>query len=109
MRIRPATADDAARLAALILPIIRAGDSYALPLDMSDDGVGGADPRGGTGIVGMANRIRLMGGQMSLDSPPGGPTRLRASCPAPLAAEEDRASGRGHPPLAAARPERGGE
>lgn len=37
MRIRPATADDAARLAALILPIIRAGDSYALPPDMSDD------------------------------------------------------------------------
>lgn len=80
-----------------------------LSVDMSDDGVGGADPRGGTGIVGMANRIRLMGGQMSLDSPPGGPTRLRASCPAPLAAEEDRTSGRGHPPLAAARPERGGE
>lgn len=41
--------------------------------------------------------------------PSGRPTRLRASCPAPLAAEEDRASGRGHPPLAAARPERGGE
>lgn len=35
MPIRPATPDDVAGIAALILPVIRAGESYALPRDMS--------------------------------------------------------------------------
>lgn len=34
--IRPATPADAAAITALILPAIRAGESYALPRDMSD-------------------------------------------------------------------------
>lgn len=33
--IRPATPDDADAIAALILPVIRAGDTYALPRDMA--------------------------------------------------------------------------
>lgn len=35
MKIRPASAVDGDRLAALLLPVIRAGESYALPRDMS--------------------------------------------------------------------------
>jgi ribosomal protein S18 acetylase RimI-like enzyme len=37
MPIRRATPADAAALAALILPVIRAGDTYALPRDLSAD------------------------------------------------------------------------
>ncbi|MFT0848698.1 histidine kinase [Actinomycetaceae bacterium L2_0104] len=52
-----------------------------LCLAMMDDGVGGADSRGGTGIAGMMNRARLLGGTLELTSPHGGPTRITLRCP----------------------------
>ncbi|MDO4888534.1 MAG: histidine kinase [Actinomycetaceae bacterium] len=55
-----------------------------LTLRMVDDGVGGADSRNGTGIVGMANRIKLLGGRLRIESPVGGPTVIVASCPVTL-------------------------
>jgi signal transduction histidine kinase len=46
-----------------------------------DDGVGGADPACGSGLVGMKDRIEAMGGTMTLDTPPGGGTTLSADMP----------------------------
>ena len=46
-----------------------------------DDGVGGADPACGSGLVGMKDRIEAMGGTMTLDTPPGGGTTLIADLP----------------------------
>jgi signal transduction histidine kinase len=48
-----------------------------------DDGVGGADPAGGSGLVGLKDRIEAFGGTMTLDSPSGGGTTLVAQLPLP--------------------------
>jgi signal transduction histidine kinase len=48
---------------------------------VADDGVGGADPGGGTGLVGLADRIEALGGRLRVDSPPGHGTRLSAEIP----------------------------
>ena len=51
-----------------------------LQLDVSDDGVGGAQPEGG-GLRGLADRVAALGGQVRIDSPPGGGTRISATLP----------------------------
>ena len=48
---------------------------------VADDGVGGADPGRGTGLVGLADRIEALGGRLRVDSPPGHGTRLSAEIP----------------------------
>lgn len=60
-----------------------------LNLVMNDDGVGGANPLAGTGIMGMENRARLMGGTLEVSSPPGGPTEIRLHCPVTRAEPTD--------------------
>jgi signal transduction histidine kinase len=52
-----------------------------LTIEVSDNGRGGADPRGGTGLTGLADRVAVTGGKMLLSSPPGGPTLLHAEVP----------------------------
>jgi signal transduction histidine kinase len=52
-----------------------------LDLEVRDDGVGGADQRGGSGLEGLADRLAVVDGAMSLSSPVGGPTVLRAEIP----------------------------
>jgi signal transduction histidine kinase len=48
-----------------------------------DDGVGGAAPTRGSGLVGLTDRIEAFGGTMTLDSPSGGGTTLVAQLPLP--------------------------
>jgi signal transduction histidine kinase len=52
-------------------------------LCVRDDGVGGADPAGGSGLVGLKDRIEAFGGTMTLDSPAGKGTTLVAELPLP--------------------------
>ncbi|NUW44415.1 sensor histidine kinase [Nonomuraea rhodomycinica] len=52
-----------------------------LLLEIHDDGRGGADPRRGTGLTGLADRLSVVGGRLSLSSPAGGPTRMRVEIP----------------------------
>jgi signal transduction histidine kinase len=52
-----------------------------LVVEVRDDGVGGADPAGGTGLAGLADRIAVADGRLLLSSPPGGPTLLRMEIP----------------------------
>ncbi|MFG2898526.1 sensor domain-containing protein [Streptomyces zaomyceticus] len=56
-----------------------------LRIDIEDDGRGAADPAGGTGLTGLADRIAVLDGTLAIMSPPGGPTLLRVEipCPAP--------------------------
>ncbi|MFC4564685.1 sensor domain-containing protein [Nocardiopsis mangrovi] len=56
-------------------------DGDRLVLEIGDDGRGGADPRRGTGLTGLADRVAVMDGRMLLSSPEGGPTRLRVELP----------------------------
>ena len=56
-------------------------DGRAL-VEVSDDGVGGANAAGGTGLRGLADRVEALDGTLEVDSPPGGGTRIRATLPA---------------------------
>ncbi len=53
----------------------------ALVVEISDDGRGGADPDGGTGLRGLTDRIAAIGGTLSIESTSGAGTRLRAEMP----------------------------
>lgn len=53
----------------------------ALELVIEDDGPGGADPRSGRGLTGLVDRAAALGGELRVDSPAGGPTRIRARIP----------------------------
>ena len=48
---------------------------------VSDDGVGGADPRTGLGLTGLADRVEALGGTFRVESTPGCGTRLAAEIP----------------------------
>ena len=58
------------------------GCDGALILSISDDGVGGADPGRGSGIIGLKNRVEALGGTISMLSPPGHGTALHVQLPA---------------------------
>ena len=51
---------------------------------VEDDGVGGADPRRGTGLRGLRDRVEAFGGSLEVTSPRGAGTSVRASVPAPV-------------------------
>jgi signal transduction histidine kinase len=48
---------------------------------VTDDGNGGAVIRRGAGLEGLVDRVRSVGGELTIDSDPGHGTRLRASIP----------------------------
>ncbi|WP_328681494.1 sensor domain-containing protein [Streptomyces sp. NBC_00322] len=52
-----------------------------LHLCVEDDGRGGADEDGGSGLNGIRRRIAAHDGNLSLASPPGGPTTLKVDLP----------------------------
>jgi signal transduction histidine kinase len=58
-----------------------AREDGALVLTVVDDGRGGAEPHRGTGLLGLADRIRAHRGHFQVDSPLGGGTRLEARLP----------------------------
>lgn len=58
-----------------------------LALEIGDTGHGGAAPSHGTGLRGLADRIGVLGGQVLMSSPAGGPTVLRLRIPVPPASE----------------------
>jgi signal transduction histidine kinase len=52
-----------------------------LLVEVSDDGVGGADPVGGSGLRGLADRVEALGGRLEVSSEPGRGTTVRAELP----------------------------
>ncbi len=52
----------------------------ALVAEIVDDGTGGANPEG-SGLAGLRKRVAALDGTLNVDSPPGGPTILRAELP----------------------------
>jgi len=53
-----------------------------LALWVSDDGIGGADPGRGSGLIGLKDRIEALGGTISVLSPPGHGTTVHVQLPA---------------------------
>ena len=49
---------------------------YGCVRQLLEHGVGGACTSGGSGLRGLADRLNALGGTLSIDSPPGGPTRI---------------------------------
>lgn len=56
-------------------------DGEALTVEVCDDGPGGADPSLGSGLRGLADRVDVLGGAFTVDSPPGDGTAVRAVLP----------------------------
>lgn len=52
-----------------------------LTLEVHDDGRGGADVSRGSGLTGLADRVSVLDGTISVSSPAGGPTLLRVEIP----------------------------
>ncbi|MFF1412275.1 sensor histidine kinase [Streptomyces sp. NPDC058289] len=56
-------------------------DGTRLTVEVADDGRGGADAGRGSGLTGLADRVSVVDGRLTLTSPPGGPTLLRVEIP----------------------------
>ncbi len=52
-----------------------------LRLEVSDDGIGGADAARGTGLAGLAQRVSTVDGRIDVASPAGGPTTVTVELP----------------------------
>jgi signal transduction histidine kinase len=65
------------------LAVSRVGDRTIV--EVTDDGIGGADLTRGSGLRGLGDRIGALGGQLAIDSPPGHGTSIRATIPFPRA------------------------
>jgi signal transduction histidine kinase len=50
-------------------------------VEVEDDGVGGADPAKGTGLLGLADRVETFGGTLRVESAAGAGTHLAAEIP----------------------------
>jgi signal transduction histidine kinase len=57
----------------------REGD--LLVVEVCDNGLGGADPATGTGLAGLSDRVAALDGRLTVHSPRGGPTCVRAEIP----------------------------
>jgi PAS domain S-box-containing protein len=56
-------------------------DNGRVLVHVADDGVGGADAAGGSGLHGLADRVEALHGRLRIDSPRGGGTRIDAQIP----------------------------
>ena len=54
------------------------GDAVA---EVADDGVGGANVNGGSGLQGLGDRVAALDGRLMVESPPGAGTRVCARIP----------------------------
>jgi signal transduction histidine kinase len=71
-----------------------------LVVEIIDDGVGGADPRRGSGLRGLTDRVGALDGTLDVASPPGEGTRVRAEIPLGQPAGRELESGGGARPPA---------
>jgi signal transduction histidine kinase len=52
-----------------------------LHLSVRDDGVGGADPARGSGLIGLTDRVQALGGSIEISSPRGAGTAILVVLP----------------------------
>jgi len=80
--VSEALANAAKHARASVIELRVRGDDSALALSVRDDGIGGADPSRGSGIIGLKDRVEALGGTISVRSPPGRGTTLHVRLPA---------------------------
>jgi signal transduction histidine kinase len=66
-------------------------DDRSIVLTVRDDGIGGADPSRGSGLIGLDDRVAALGGALAVESDPGAGTVVTAQIPVapPTAAGAD--------------------
>lgn len=64
-------------------------DGDDLHIEVRDDGIGGAIAGGGSGIVGLRDRVEALSGRLEVTSPSGGGTTLIATIPPAPEAQPD--------------------
>jgi signal transduction histidine kinase len=57
-------------------------DDGRLRVEIRDDGIGGADPSTGSGLLGLRDRVEALDGRLEVDSPPGDGTTVVVELPA---------------------------
>jgi signal transduction histidine kinase len=75
--------------ASLVHVDVDAEDSI-VALVVRDDGVGGADPARGSGLIGLRDRVEALGGTLEIASSPGTGTSLLAKIPIEPTEKPDR-------------------
>jgi signal transduction histidine kinase len=68
-----------ARASTTRITAVPTADELVLTID--DDGAGGATPSAGSGLAGLQDRVAAVDGTLTVDSPPGAGTRIRAELP----------------------------
>jgi signal transduction histidine kinase len=66
---------------ATVLTVTVQVDDGVLRIRVSDDGRGGADPGGGSGLVGLKDRIEALAGRFSVQTAPGAGTTVHVELP----------------------------
>jgi GAF domain-containing protein len=61
--------------------IVEGNGDGVLRVRVRDDGRGGADPRGGSGLVGLKDRVEALGGALSVQTAPGAGSTVQAELP----------------------------
>ena len=79
--VSEALTNAAKHAAASMIDVIVATHDDELTLTVRDDGLGGADPTLGSGLVGLRDRVEALGGTLSIASPHGQGTRLDMRLP----------------------------
>jgi signal transduction histidine kinase len=74
------------------LSLVAKRRNHTLVVEVSDDGAGGADLAGGSGLQGLIDRVEALGGALLVDSAPGAGTVLRAEIPIDRDAPVDEAA-----------------
>jgi signal transduction histidine kinase len=78
---------------ASIVEVNAEASGATLRVCVRDDGIGGADPQQGSGLVGLKDRIHALGGTFSLQSPAGAGTTACCELPIPAGAGHPDAGG----------------
>jgi signal transduction histidine kinase len=76
-----ALANAAKHAEASVAVIVLEQHGDVLRLTIRDDGVGGADPAGGSGLIGLVDRVQAMGGTVVISSPVGEGTSMIVEVP----------------------------
>ena len=79
--VAEALANAASHAHASLATVWVVADGATLRATVEDDGVGGADPAAGTGLVGLTDRVEALGGRFALESPRGEGTRISIELP----------------------------
>ena len=82
--VSEALANAAKHAQASRIAVSLASHDGTLQLSIRDDGVGGADPQRGSGLVGLGDRVAALGGTIRLESLPGEGTHISVKLPLEL-------------------------